>query len=79
MRSTPEEDTEKERKKYLSFIDGASRDPHGSMAKMVRRAYEDGTLARLGIAWNPTAEEEEQSLLDLDDQTQSYLQSILED
>lgn len=77
--TTPEEDKEKERQKYLSFIDGASRDPHGSMAKMVRRAYEDGTLARLGIAWNPSAEEENQSLMELDDRTQDYLQSILAD
>lgn len=77
--ATPEEDKEKERQKYLSFIDGASRDPNGSMAKMVRRAYEDGTLARLGIVWNPSAEEENQSLMELDDKTQDYLQSILED
>lgn len=76
---TKEEEEAKERQKYLGFIEGAARDPHGSMAKMVRRAYEDGTLARLGIVWNPTVEEENQSLLDLDEQTESYLRDILKD
>ena len=77
--TTPEDDMEQERQKYLGFIEGASRDPHGSMAKMVRRAYDDGTLARLGIVWNPTVEEENQSLLDLDEKTHSYLERILGD
>lgn len=49
------------------------------MARMVRQAYENGTLAQLGIVWNPSVAEEEQSLADLDNQTQDYLKSILSD
>lgn len=49
------------------------------MAKMVKDAYKNGTLAKLGIVWNPSVAEEEQSLADLDDQTQNYLQSLLSD
>lgn len=67
------------RQKYQEWIEGAAKNPNGSMAKMVRQAYDNGTLARLGIVWNPSVAEEEQSLADLDDQTQSYLQSLLRD
>ncbi len=72
-------ETEKLRQRYLGYIEASKDNPNGTMAKMVRKAYQDGTLASLGIVWNPTVEEESQSLLDLDDQTQSYLQSILSD
>ena len=65
------------REKYLGWIEAAKNNPHGSMAKMVRQAYENGSLAELGIVWNPSVAEEDQSLADLDDQTQSYLQSII--
>lgn len=70
-------ETDALRQKYQEWIEGAAKNPNGSMAKMVRQAYDNGTLARLGIVWNPSVAEEEQSLADLDDQTQSYLQSIL--
>ena len=70
-------ETDALRQKYQEWIEGAAKNPNGSMAKMVRRAYDNGTLARLGIVWNPSVAEEEQSLADLDDQTQSYLQSLL--
>ena len=50
-----------------------------SMARMLKQAYENGTLAQLGIVWNPSVAEEEQSLADLDDQTQNYLKSLLSD
>ena len=72
-------ETEALRQKYYDWIAKAAENPNGSMAKMVRQAYDNGTLAQLGIVWNPTVAEEEQSLADLDDQTQSYLQSILSD
>lgn len=72
-------ETEALRQKYYAWIEKAAENPDGSMARMVRQAYDDGTLAQLGIVWNPTVAEEEQSLADLDDQTQSYLQSILRD
>ena len=72
-------ETDALRQKYQEWIEGAAKNPNGSMAKMVRQAYDNGTLARLGIVWNPSVAEEEQSLADLDDQTQSYLQSILHD
>ena len=71
--------TEELRQKYLSWIESAKQNPSGSMAKMVRKAYEDGTLAQLGIVYNPSVAEEEQSLADLDEQTQSYLQSLISD
>ena len=73
------EQTEALRQKYLGWIEAAKKNPNGSMAKMVKDAYKNGTLARLGIVWNPSVAEEEQSLADLDDQTQNYLQSILRD
>lgn len=72
-------ETEALRQKYYDWIAKAAENPDGSMARMVRQAYDNGTLAQLGIVWNPTVAEEEQSLADLDDQTQSYLQSILSD
>lgn len=72
-------ETDALRQKYQEWIEGAAKNPNGSMAKMVRRAYDNGTLAKLGIVWNPSVAEEEQSLADLDDQTQSYLQSLLRD
>lgn len=72
-------ETDALRQKYQEWIEGAAKNPNGSMAKMVRQAYDNGTLARLGIVWNPSVAEEEKSLADLDDQTQSYLQSLLRD
>ena len=72
-------ETEALRQKYLSYIEYAAKDPNGSMARMLKQAYENGTLAQLGIVWNPSVAEEEQSLADLDDQTQNYLKSILGD
>lgn len=71
-------ETEALRQKYLSYIEYAAKDPNGSMARMLKQAYENGTLAQLGIVWNPSVAEE-QSLADLDDQTQDYLKSILGD
>ncbi len=68
------EQTEALRQKYLGWIEAAKKNPNGSMAKMVKDAYKNGTLAKLGIVWNPSVAEEEQSLADLDDQTQNYLQ-----
>lgn len=72
-------ETEALRQRYLSFIEHAAKDPNGSMARMLKQAYENGTLAQLGIVWNPSVAEEEQSLADLDDQTQDYLKSLLSD
>lgn len=72
-------ETEALRQKYLSYIEYAAKDPNGSMARMLKQAYENGKLAELGIVWNPSVAEEEQSLADLDDQTQNYLKSILSD
>lgn len=72
-------ETDALRQKYQEWIESAAKNPNGSMAKMVRQAYDNGTLAKLGIVWNPSVAEEEQSLADLDDQTQNYLQSILND
>ena len=73
------EQTEALRQKYLGWIEAAKKNPDGSMAQMVKDAYKNGTLAKLGIGWNPSVAEEEQSLADLDDQTQNYLQSLLTD
>lgn len=70
-------ETEALRQKYLSFIEHAAKDPNGSMARMLKQAYENGTLAELGIVWNTSVAEEEQSLADLDDQTQNYLKRLL--
>ena len=73
------EQTEALRQKYLGWIEAAKKNPDGSMAQMVKDAYKNGTLAKLGIVWNPSVAEEEQSLADLDDQTQDYLRSLLSD
>lgn len=67
------------RQKYLCWIEAAKKNPDGSMAQMVKDAYKNGTLAKLGIDWTPPVEEETKNLLDLDDKTQNYLQSILSD
>lgn len=72
-------ETEALRQKYLSYIEYAAKDPNGSMARMLKQAYENGTLAQLGIVWNTSVAEEEQSLADLDDQTQNYLKSLFRD
>lgn len=72
-------ETEALRQKYLSFIEHAAKDPNGSMARMLKQAYENGKLAELGIVWNPSVAEEEQSLADLDAQTQNYLKSLFSD
>lgn len=72
-------ETEALRQKYLSYIEYAAKDPNGSMARMLKQAYENGTLAELGIVWNPSVAEEEQSLADLDAQTQNYLKNLLSD
>ena len=73
------EQTEALRQKYLGWIDAAKKNPDGSMAQMVKDAYKNGTLAKLGIDWTPPVEEETKNLLDLDDKTQNYLQSLLSD
>lgn len=73
------EQTEALRQKYLGWIEAAKKNPDGSMAQMVKDAYKNGTLAKLGIVWNPSVAEEEQALADLDDQTQTYLQSLFSD
>lgn len=73
------EQAEALRKKYLGWIEAAKKNPDGSMAQMVKDAYKNGTLAKLGINWTPPVEEETKNLLDLDDKTQNYLQSILSD
>ena len=79
QRAKEKAQTDALRQKYQEWIESAAKNPNGSMAKMVRQAYDNGTLAKLGIVWNPSVAEEEQSLADLDDQTQSYLQSLLSD
>ena len=79
QRAKEKAETDALRQKYQEWIESAAKNPNGSMAKMVRQAYDNGTLAKLGIVWNPSVAEEEQSLADLDDQTQSYLQSLLRD
>ena len=73
------EQAEALRQKYLGWIEAAKKNPDGSMAQMVKDAYKNGTLAKLGIEWTPPVEEETKNLLDLDDKTQNYLQSILSD
>lgn len=73
------EQTEALRQKYLGWIDAYKKNPDGSMAQMVKDAYKNGTLAKLGIDWTPPVEEETKNLLDLDDKTQNYLQSLLSD
>ena len=79
QRAKDKAETDALRQKYQEWIESAAKNPNGSMAKMVRQAYDNGTLAKLGIVWYPSVAEEEQSLADLDDQTQTYLQSLFSD
>lgn len=62
----------------LGHIDNLKKHPQDKQAlQSLERFYRDGTIQRLGIDWTPPVEEETKNLLDLDDKTQSYLQSLL--
>lgn len=64
----------------LGHIDNLKKHPQDKQAlQSLERFYRDGTIQRLGIEWTPPVEEETKNLLDLDDKTQNYLQSILRD
>ena len=64
----------------LGHIDNLKKHPQDKQAlHSLERFYRDGTIQRLGIEWTPPVEEETKNLLDLDDKTQNYLQSILSD
>lgn len=64
----------------LGHIDNLKKHPQDKQAlRSLERFYRDGTIQRLGIEWTPPVEEETKNLLDLDDKTQDYLQSILSD
>lgn len=64
----------------LGHIDNLKKHPQDKQAlQSLERFYRDGTIQRLGIEWTPPMEEETKNLLDLDDKTQNYLQSILSD
>ena len=64
----------------LGHIDNIKKHPQDKQAlQSLERFYRDGTIQRLGIEWTPPVEEETKNLLDLDDKTQNYLQSILSD
>ena len=64
----------------MGNIEDLKKHPQDKQAmQSLERFYQDGTIQRLGIDWTPPVEEETQNLLDLDDQTQSYLQSLLSD
>ena len=64
----------------MGNIDDLKKHPQDKQAlQSLEKFYRDGTIQRLGIDWTPPVEEETQNLLDLDDQTQSYLQSFLSD
>lgn len=64
----------------LGHIDNLKKHPQDKQAlQSLERFYRDGTIQRLGIDWTPPVEEETKNLLDLDDKTQNYLQSILGD
>lgn len=64
----------------LGHIDNLKKHPQDKQAlRSLERFYRDGTIQRLGIDWTPPVEEETKNLLDLDDKTQNYLQSILSD
>lgn len=64
----------------LGHIDNLKKHPQDKQAlQSLERFYRDGTIQRLGIEWTPPAEEETKNLLDLDDKTQNYLQSLLSD
>lgn len=64
----------------LGHIDDLKKHPQNKQAlHSLERFYRDGTIQRLGIDWTPPVEEETKNLLDLDDKTQNYLQSLLSD
>lgn len=64
----------------LGHIDNLKKHPQDKQAlQSLERFYRDGTIQRLGIEWTPPVEEETKNLLDLDDKTQNYLQSLLSD
>ena len=64
----------------LGHIDNLKKHPQDKQAlQSLERFYRGGTIQRLGIDWTPPVEEETKNLLDLDDKTQDYLQSILSD
>lgn len=64
----------------LGHIDNLKKHPQDKQAlQSLERFYRDGTIQRLGIEWTPPVEEETKNLLDLDDKTQNYLHSILND
>lgn len=64
----------------LGHIDNLKKHPQDKQAlQSLERFYRDGTIQRLGIDWTPPMEEETKNLLNLDDKTQNYLQSILSD
>ena len=64
----------------LGHIDNLKKHPQDKQAlQSLERFYRDGTIQRLGIDWTPPVEEETKNLLDLDDKTQNYLQSLLGD
>ena len=64
----------------LGHIDNLKKHPQDKQALLsLERFYRGGTIQRLGIDWTPPVEEETKNLLDLDDKTQNYLQSILSD
>ena len=64
----------------LGHIDNLKKHPQDKQAlQSLERFYRDGTIQRLGIDWTPPVEEETKNLLDLDDKTQNYLQSLFSD
>lgn len=64
----------------LGHIDNLKKHPQDKQAlQSLERFYRYGTIQRLGIEWTPPVEEETKNLLDLDDKTQNYLQSLLSD
>ena len=64
----------------MGNLDDLKKNPKNKQAlQSLERFYQDGTIQRLGIDWIPPVEEETKNLLDLDDKTQSYLQSLLSD
>lgn len=64
----------------LGHIDNLKKHPQDKQAlQSLERFYRAGTIQRLGIDWTPPVEEETKNLLDLDDKTQNYLQSLLSD
>ena len=69
-----------QRSVIMSNIADLTKNPRNKQAlQALEQFYRDGTIQRLGIDWTPPVEEETQNLLRLDDQTQSYLQSLLSD